>query len=585
MTESLRHDVRLSADTLTRRAVPFAATGLLATSLVLWAVSLRSIDLRRITDFGLISALPPTFFAALLVLTVSFSLAVAGPRLVPLLFLQVGVQVLILFGTPSFIEYGPRTQSAWRLAGIVDYIARNHSIDRGIDAFFNWPGFFILVAFLTEAAGLHSSLELARWAPLFFNLAYLLPLFVIFRMLALSDRQVWIGLWIFVAGNWVGQDYLAPQAFGYFIYLTMIAVILSAFRTGELASLPVLRGVPSRGLRVAAVAVVLLLQLVLAPSHQLTPWVATLAVAVLVLDRRPPSLALPVAMAVIAATWVAFFTGPYLAGHFGDVAAPVGSVSQNVDANLGNRFEGSVGHLFVLRVRVLFALGLLVFGVLGAVQIRRAGGRLRTIALLAVAPFLMLGLQTYGGELLLRVFFFSLPFIALAGAAALAPLFSKPGSLGHFAATGVLFAIAVGLLVARYGNEKMDFFTKDEVSAMRFVYATAPAKAHLLGVGGNTAWQFEHYADYTYTALPDSVVTNSRINAVVREMRPAPRSSYLVITRAQAAGNELFRNWPPRLVSTFRANVIRSRRFRVIFSNRDATVFKLRAVRARPAAK
>ena len=64
----------------------------------------------------------------------------------------------------------------------------------------------------------------------FFNLAYLLPLFVIFRVLALSGRQVWIGLWIFVAGNWVGQDYLAPQAFAYFIYLTIIAVILGAFR-------------------------------------------------------------------------------------------------------------------------------------------------------------------------------------------------------------------------------------------------------------------------------------------------------------------------------------------------------------------
>ena len=151
--------------------------------------------------------------------------------------------MLILFGTPSFIEYGPRTQSAWRLAGIVDYIARNHSIDRGIDAFFNWPGFFILVAFVTEAAGLDSSLELARWAPLFFNLAYLLPLFVIYRVLALSDRQVWIGLWIFVAGNWVGQDYLAPQAFGYFIYLTMIAVIVAAFRArNELLLFRSLRG-------------------------------------------------------------------------------------------------------------------------------------------------------------------------------------------------------------------------------------------------------------------------------------------------------------------------------------------------------
>jgi len=226
-----------------------------------------------------------------------------------------------------------------------------------------------------------------------------------------------------------------------------------------------------------------------------------------------------------------------------------------------------------------------VLGLSGGLRIRRAGARLRTIALLAVAPFIMLGLQTYGGELLLRVFFFSLPFIALAGAAALAPLFSKPGSLGHLAATGVLFAIATGLLVARYGNEKMDFFTKDEIAANRFIFATAPAKAHLFGVDGNTPWQSEHYADFTHTTLPDSVVTKSRINDVVREMRPAPRSSYLMITRGQAAGAELLRGWPPGLVDTFRTNLIRSGRFRVVFSNRDATVFKLRAVAARRATK
>jgi hypothetical protein len=123
----------------------------------------------------------------------------------------------------------------------------------------------------------------------------------------------------------------------------------------------------------------------------------------------------------------------------------------------------------------------------------------------------------------------------------------------------------------------MDFFTKDEVAAMRFVYATAPAKAQLLGIGGGTAWQFEHYADFTYATLPDSVVTESRINDVVRTMRPAPRSSYLVLTRAQAAAAELFRGWPPQLANTFRTKLIRSGRFRVVFSNRDATVLKLRA--------
>ncbi len=720
MMHAPRHGMHVSNETVTRLAVPVASSALLAASLVVWGISLDSIDLRHVTDVGLISALPPSFFGALLLLSASFGLAVAGRRVVPLLPLQLAAQVLILFGTPSFVEYGPRTQSAWRLAGIVDYIAQNHSIDRSFDAFFNWPGFFIVVSFVTEAAGLESSLELARWAPLFFNLAYALPLLVIFRALALSDRQMWLGLWIFFAGNWIGQDYLAPQAFAYFIYLVIIALILAAFPAGEdFRSRGRLPGSPSSRMRVAIVGFVLVLQAVLAVSHQLTPWMAAFGVAVLVLVRRLPSFGLPVVMALMAATWVLLFTGPYLSGNFGTVAAPVGSVAQNVDTNLGSRFEGNSGHLLVLRVRVLFSLGLLLLGVWGAVQLRRSRAPLRTIGLLAIAPFLLLGLQTYGGELLLRTFLFSLPFVALAGAAALAPLFATPGSLRQLAATGILFAIGVGLLAARYGNEKADFFTKDEVAAVQFIHATAPKGAHVFAVSENTPWRFEHYADYKYGTLPSSVVRNSFavvadrvdvtssatpppppgsstfsvndattgtglnqfefggswtagsdapafggdehysnspgayaqvrftgtqvkvyttqdpqhgiqavsidggpetmvdlyastranqvllytspllpdgphtlkvrvtgtkngnasdsiINDVVRLMNVAPRSSYLLLTRSQAASLELFSGLSSETINSFRAKLVRSGRFRVIFSNQDATVITLR---------
>jgi hypothetical protein len=166
-------------------------------------------------------------------LTASFGLTVAnrGPaKLVPL---HIAVQVLVFFGTPSFIEYGPRLQSSWRLAGVVDYISQHQGIDRGIDVFFNWPGFFILVSFLTQAAGLNDSLGLAEWAPMFFNLAYALPLLIMFQSLSLSDRQIWVGLWLFFAGNWIGQDYLSPQAFAYLMYLVIIAAVLTVFRASS----------------------------------------------------------------------------------------------------------------------------------------------------------------------------------------------------------------------------------------------------------------------------------------------------------------------------------------------------------------
>ena len=557
--------------------VLLAAGALLVLAVIAWAVSLASIDPGRSSDVGLISALPPAYYAALALLTLSFTLVLASLESALLLWFQLGVLVLVLFGTPSFVEYGPRTQSAWRLAGITDYISQHHSVDRGIDAFFNWPGFFILVSFVTQATGMSTPLALARWAPLFFNLAYGLPLLLIFRALALSRRQVWIGLWLFFAGNWVGQDYLAPQAFGYFIYLSIIAVLVTVFpekRRGSRS--PAGISMPPPRMQAATVGFVFLLYALVVPSHQLSPWLVIFAVTVLVLVGRAPSRWLPVAMGVMAAAWVVFGAAPYLEGHFSTVAGPVGSVGSNVHQNLGSRFEGNHGHLLVVRIRSLFTVAIGALAVYGALRIRRSGGSLRTIGLLAFVPFLTLGAQTYGGELLLRTYFFSLPFLALAGAAALAPAYARPAFAKRAVATGILLATTVVFLVARYGNEKMDAYTKQEVAAVNFLYSKAPAGSHMVSANDNLPWKFEHYADYTYYQLPGSSIATGSVTRALRVMRAAPRSSYLILSRSESAQGQLFDGWRPDTLSKFRAAIIRSGRFRIIFQNADSTLFKLR---------
>src|SRR5215218_1017007 len=107
-------------------ALTLTSLALLGMSLVLWVISLQTIEIRRVSDIGLISVLPVSFFAALLLLTAGFGLAVANRSNRRVLMLHFAVQVLMFFGTPSLLEDGPRTSSAWRLAGISDYITHHH---------------------------------------------------------------------------------------------------------------------------------------------------------------------------------------------------------------------------------------------------------------------------------------------------------------------------------------------------------------------------------------------------------------------------------------------------------------------------
>src|SRR5204863_1433745 len=103
-------------------------------------------------------------------------------------------------------------------------------------AYHNWPGFFALTALLTESAGLERGIDLAPWASMFFNLLYLGPLVVILRSVTRDERVVWLSVWLFYLGNWIGQDYFAPQALNYFFHLTVIAVLLTWFRPRGAAS-------------------------------------------------------------------------------------------------------------------------------------------------------------------------------------------------------------------------------------------------------------------------------------------------------------------------------------------------------------
>jgi hypothetical protein len=194
-----------------RRAAVAAPIVLVLSATALWAASLTSVDVRRMGDVGLASVLPPATLAAGVLLAAGFCVALhQGRRRTPAVGLYVVVLVAMLYGTTALVEEEPRFSAAWRLAGVAEYVMRNGAVDPLLDAFFNWPAFFILVAFAARLAGLDTVLGFAVWAPVFFNLLYIGPLVLLLGAGSTDRRLVWLGVWLFLVTNWVGQDYLAP---------------------------------------------------------------------------------------------------------------------------------------------------------------------------------------------------------------------------------------------------------------------------------------------------------------------------------------------------------------------------------------
>ena len=95
-------------ETTVKRAGLVLPLALLAAAALLWLMSLSSVGMGEVSDIGLISALPPTFFAAIVLLTAGFFLELrrTAPRQA-ILWVHLGLAVVFLQGVVSVVEGAP----------------------------------------------------------------------------------------------------------------------------------------------------------------------------------------------------------------------------------------------------------------------------------------------------------------------------------------------------------------------------------------------------------------------------------------------------------------------------------------------
>jgi hypothetical protein len=578
---------------------------LLLSAAALWAVSLGAIDYRHMTDVGLISVLPPSFFIALFLLTISFCLIFRQEQFeTPLPLIHLFVLILMLFGTTILVEEVPTYHVAWRHFGISEYFLRTGGLDHYLDAYFNWPTFFILSAFMTKVAGFESAINFARWSSIFFHLLYLGPVFLLLKSATSDKRLVWLGTWFFCIMFWAGNDYFLPQALNYFFYLVILAVLFRWFnvarvrpnflesmwlnpRIPETIKIKILRlvsredpsGLPGQsGQRVGLLAIIVLVYAVSVSSHMLTPFFTLASVIALVAFYRIAPRGLPILMAVLLLTWISFSAHVFLSGHMDMVTGTLGKISENVNDTVVNRVRGSPGHIFVVQIRIFMTIAIWGLAILGGIRRIRSGYWDLTFGLLTVVPFTLLIFQAYGGEMMLRVYLFSLLPIAFFAAALFFPRPTVEITWRSLVAIGLLSTgLLGGFLFTRYGNERADYFTKQELEAVRFVYGTAGKGSLLVAASHSLPWRLQDFEKFGY-AVVRREVRNGDIGAIAHIMESArDAGAYLIITRSQKAELEMYYGIEPGELDRLEQEMKDSGRFSVIFENPDATVFGLSA--------
>jgi hypothetical protein len=389
---------------------------LLPLSLILWAIGVSQTSTANLGLFGLPAQLPIVFYAGIGVLLVSAGIEFSRARLSQAWLGGHAVAlVVMLYGTAPLVYKEGRYAWLYKTIGIVDYVAAHGSLDRSIDIYQNWPGFFALAAWFDKVAGV-TPFDYAKWAQLVFELAAIPLLYTIYKALSLPVWHRWLAIMLYAASNWIAQDYFSPQGMSTLLSLGVLALVaqwtLTVGRGGQ------------RRLRESApfLAVLIFLFFVLTASHELSPYIVAIQIAALAITglARPRWIALVVA-AITIGYLVPNFT--FVNEHYG-ILSSIGNFFSNLrpPEAAGSGLTIPLSHRIISDGTALLSGLVWLLAVVGA-WLNRKSARRTVLALLLMTftPVLVLVAGAYGNEGILRVYLFSLPSAAALAACALAP--------------------------------------------------------------------------------------------------------------------------------------------------------------------
>lgn len=481
------------------------SVGLLAISLILFTVSVSRMKTAAAEALGVLQILGWDYFLGLLVLSVVLVIEYRRSAIDRSVIALANV-VLIVFVTMP-VAWADRTApfpTAYTHASIVDWMVRLGGLPPPVDARISWAGFFSAAAQLTSGAGLTESGVFLPHASLVFGILMIFPVYAIGLVISGKPKAAWLGVSVYVLFNWYQQDYFAPQAIAMQFYATIIAVLLWQLRSANVPAVaagPWYKRIAATVMRVPGrvddrdarwtLCIEMILVLIIAAqvvAHQLTPIATIVALAMFAVLGTTRSKLLWLAGILLFVAWFTYGGRDFWIGHLGDIVKDIGGVDQNLTSSVQKPVgDPTYGQMQYLRI----AASLLIVGCAALSWLRLPRTTLRPIlAALSIAPFSLILVQSYGGEVAIRCFLYASPVLASLAALVLFPLLD--GSSNDVrrqwarAASAVLvfFTLGVWVVTDRGLNTSFEHTTAEElVVSKRLVEQVDPEQISFWGQG------------------------------------------------------------------------------------------------------
>ncbi|MDN3497305.1 hypothetical protein QL996_15300 [Planococcus sp. APC 4015] len=412
---------------------------LLAVAIIAWAIALPTLRDASWNLFGLIPAASPLFPVSIVLVSIAFCVAIArGATRTAAVSL---IATVLMMRLPTALSTdAPLYSWTYKHFGPIDYIQRFGGVDVTADIYHNWPGAFSLIAWMNTITG-SETIVIAQWFTVGSQLAVTAAVYYLARTYGFGAATALVAAFGAHVANWVGQDYLSPQAIGFALGIVVIALVLASRRTRA----------------TSWVAVVIFTAITV--THQLTPyWLLAAILLLTVLGRVRPKYIVGV-FAVIAIGYLLLHLD--VVSQFGrlinlDLLDNILTPSVRNEA-LGHPSAGQVVNSWV--ARSITAVVWVSAAAVVAIRLLRRRGEWRSIlvpAVVAFSPALILLGQGYGGEAMFRVFLYSIPGCMLILAPVVTRMLRGEVSRGALAArltaTGVLTLVALASIQTSYGG-------------------------------------------------------------------------------------------------------------------------------------
>ena len=584
---------------------------LLPLSLVLWAIGVSETSTGSLGPYGLPSALPPIFYAGVALLIVSAGIEFSRPSLSSVrLGLHTVALVVILYGTAPLVYREGRYSWLYKTIGVVQYVNAHGSLDRSIDIYQNWPGFFALAAWFDKVTGATSPVDYAKWAQLVFELAAIPLLYTIYDSLALPIWHRWLAIMLYAGSNWIGADYYSPQGMSTLLSLGIMALVMRClFVVGPgpgrrrhadgqaLGDRGASRDATGPQLRDVApfIALLAFIFFVLTASHELSPYILTIQLAALaVFGLVRPRLVVLGAAVIVLGYLIPNFS--FVNNHYG-LLSSMGSFLNNVQAPStgGSVVATPESHKILADCTDLLSVGMWLLAIAGAWLRRKSRRMALALVLLAFTPIIVLVGGAYGNEGVLRVYLFSLPWAAVLATCALAPVRPAADRRGRHASEAtplrafravVPLALALALFFPSFfGNDATDMMSSDEVATVLAFQQSAKA-GPMLGASDNAP-----FSDTArYNAFPTGEIfgtdgawgtkpaTADIATYLARSMEHffgSGRAGYAMVTPSMAAYNKAYGVVPASSFTTLLASLAKSPYWTLVASKNGTEIYQL----------